>query len=174
MVTKMRDNQQALVYNSEQMFRKVLDRSSEIPTIEIYGSNFVIAQDRNFGDLQSAQRYVDGILSLNWVKSTWDSVAGQKVTVVPRKGNEHAHYQNNTIALPNYLSKNGRNFWAMREVVVLHELAHHLTKFDARSDHGPLFAGTFVKLVKELMSEEDGFILTHFMLENGVKITQLD
>lgn len=166
----MRDNQKSALYSSEQMLRKVMDRASEFPTYEVYGSKLHVSNDRKFGDLHSVQNYVDRVLGLNWVKSTWPNMVGHKVTVRPRKGQSFAHYEQiGVIAVPEL-----GNRWAMREQVILHELAHHLTKFDARQSHGALFAGTMLKLIGEIISPENALILESIMRDEEVKFTLLD
>jgi putative metallohydrolase (TIGR04338 family) len=57
--------------------------------------------------------------------------------------------------------------WAMRELVVLHELAHHLTPGD---QHGSAFVATFVELVAELVGTEAAFLLRSALLDAGVAV----
>lgn len=159
----MTDHLKENVYGAEQTLRKMIDRSGEFPTIQIYGSNVRISPDLHFGDIPSVQRYVDGVLKLNWVRAEWER-ATHKVTVRPRKGNMAAHYELNTIAVP---ANFGRATWAMREIVILHELSHH---FNLGDHHGMNFIQTFVKLVEGLVSEEDAFILKFLLREEGISI----
>jgi putative metallohydrolase (TIGR04338 family) len=56
----------------------------------------------------------------------------------------------------------------MRELVILHELAHHLAPGDA---HGAAFVARFVHLVGELIGDEAAFLLRSALLDAGVALT---
>jgi putative metallohydrolase (TIGR04338 family) len=77
------------------------------------------------------------------------------VVIRARAGAAKAVYESDTrtIALPTH-RVGGR--WAMRELVVLHELAHHLS---SDVEHGPQFVQVMVELVAELLGAEAGFLL---------------
>ena len=70
------------------------------------------------------QRYVDDVLALPTVRRQWPEVAPLRVRA--RRAATAAHYENRdgagVIAVPDV----GTADWAMRELVVLHEIAHHL------------------------------------------------
>lgn len=70
------------------------------------------------------------------------------VAVRSRKGQRIAHYESfpPTIAVP----ENGSR-WALRELVVLHELAHHYSKGAA---HSPVFVSTMTTLLGLVMGPE--------------------
>jgi putative metallohydrolase (TIGR04338 family) len=85
------------------------------------------------------------------------------VRVRARAGATKAEYEalTNTIAVPNHRVGGG---WAMRELVVLHELAHHLA---SSTDHGPRFVTMLVTLVEELVGPEAGFLLRSALVDAG-------
>jgi len=157
----MKDFQKARVYGGEQDLREVWTSAikHDVATVEFAGARFSPPIERKFGDLASIQRYIDAVLDLNWVKATWPK-ASWPVSVRRRKGTRFAHYQNGVIAIPDQVG------WAMRELVVLHELSHHLASGER---HGPVFVGTFVALVTEILGPEAGFMLRVSMLDNGAK-----
>jgi putative metallohydrolase (TIGR04338 family) len=161
----MRDNQKAKVYKAEDLVMNVLANvaTTDARTFDFYGSSLVLPDERKFGDIDSVQRYVDQVLALNWVRSTWPSRADQTVTVRARKGDAHAHYQLGVIAVPDH---KGNISWAMREMVVLHELAHHFAR--GGESHGVHFASTYLHLVSELVGNEVGLLLTDAFARNGV------
>jgi putative metallohydrolase (TIGR04338 family) len=70
----------------------------------------------------------------------------------------------NTIAVPTH-RVGGR--WAMRELVVLHELAHHLS---GGADHGAEFVTVLLCLVAELVGAEAGFLLRSALLDAGASV----
>lgn len=157
------DFQRQRVYDAEDMLRVTLDRQHVAPTVDFYGSTLVLPMERKFGDLDGVQRYVEAILDLNWVKATWPTRAKYPVRVRPRRGARFAHYQLGTIAVPPH--KIGGK-WAMREFVILHELAHHLAIGD---QHGPLFVSVFQRLVSEIIGPEAGLLLMDSYAKHGVK-----
>ena len=66
------------------------------------------------------------------------------------------------IAIPN-----GADRWSMREIVVLHELAHHFT---ARpyTGHGPAFVSAFITLVEVVMGPNTATAAEVFFGQNRV------
>ena len=153
-----RDIGRARVYAAEQLVRSMLDRALKlgIQTIELHGSTITVPVERRFGDIASIQRYVDAVLALNWVRDEWPRQAATPVTVRARAGQRAAHYEQHppTIAIPPWVA--GRA-WAMREMVVLHELGHHLAVGEG---HGPEFVATYTRLVTEVIGAEAGLLLT--------------
>jgi putative metallohydrolase (TIGR04338 family) len=163
-----RDGQRSRVYEAEAQVARIIDARNEYPTIVLFGSELIVPDDRKFGDLDSVQRYVDAVLGLNWVGGRWPEAAQRRVSVRPRAGASRAHYERATatIALPPF-QRGGR--WALRELVVLHELAHHVTE-TALPMHGPAFVTNLLVLVSELLGPEAEFLLRTTYLENGVAL----
>jgi putative metallohydrolase (TIGR04338 family) len=161
----MRDNQMSKVYNAENLVMDVLATvaKTDARTFDFYGSTLVLPDERKFGNLDGVQRYIDQVLGLNWVRATWPTRAAQPVTVRARKGASWATYRLGVIAVPDH--KQGIS-WAMREMVIIHELAHHLAR--GGESHGVQFVSTYLHLVKELVGEEVGLLLTDAFASNGV------
>jgi putative metallohydrolase (TIGR04338 family) len=149
------DRQRAVVYEAEGVVAGLIDRRNDFPVAEVFGSRVVIPDDRKFGDVAAVQRYVDAVLALDWVRRRAPRQAAIPVTVRARAGAALAEYEGrtHTIAMPTH-RVGGK--WAMRELVVLHELAHHLCP---GAEHGPSFVDTLVELVEELVGTEAGFLL---------------
>ena len=78
-----------------------------------------------------------------------------------RRGETAAHYESGTIAVPDR-----RDSWALRELVVLHELAHHLAG-DAAA-HGRDYVATMVELAGCVMGPEAGYVLRVIYAKEGV------
>jgi putative metallohydrolase (TIGR04338 family) len=57
--------------------------------------------------------------------------------------------------------------WALRELVVLHELAHHVAQADP--PHGPEFVATFGELAEAVMGAEVGYLLRVVYAKEGVE-----
>lgn len=147
----MRDTDRHKVYEAGWELEKIL----ELPrtTIELCGSTFLVPDERKFGQVADIQRFVDAAL---------EHVGSKRpVHVRVRKGQAKAHYQLGEIAIPE------QRRWAMREAVVLHELAHHLAPGQA---HGPEFRKQFVNLLDTVLAPEAGQMLRFLYWERGLEI----
>ena len=86
------------------------------------------------------------------------------VAVRRRRGVAAAHYElidgTAVIAVPE------RDTWALRELVVLHELAHHLSHADP--PHGPDFVAAHIELCTAIMGPEVGLVLRMVYAKEGV------
>lgn len=160
------DPQRARVYEAEGVLARMIDRRDDFPVAAAFGSRVAVPDDRKFGDIDSVQRYVDAVLALAWVRRRTPDRAALPVRVRARAGATKAEYEfaTHTIAVPPH-RVGGR--WAMRELVVLHELAHHLAP---EPGHGAAFVGTFVELVEELVGAEAGFLLRAALQDAGVAL----
>jgi putative metallohydrolase (TIGR04338 family) len=185
------DRQRSALYAAEDQVARILDRSAEFPVVEVAGSHLALPPERHFAELASVQRYVDQVLTLHWVRDRWPVPAARPIVVRERRGASRAHYESvgAVMALPLH---RGGTAWALRELVVLHEIAHHLgtgagTGRPAGSDrrgitadppaaedpataHGPAFAGRFVELVDGVMGPEVGLLLRVALTDQRVRI----
>ena len=88
------------------------------------------------------------------------------MAVRARRGVVAAHYEHADdcarIAVPE-----GRTTWALRELVVLHEIAHHLCV--AEPPHGPEFVATFCELAGVVMGPEVAHVLRVVYAKEGVR-----
>ena len=163
-----RDSRRARVYEAESLVRRLLDRaeSSANRTLTLHGSTLTLPAERRFASVESMQRYVDLVLGLNWVRSAWPDRSRQRVTVRERNGQARAHYERltATIAIPPHVRNRA---WAMRELVVLHELAHHLAPDGRAAPHGVEFVERFVNLVDGIIGPETALLLRTAMHDNG-------
>lgn len=149
------------VYEVEGYIREVLDLAlrHDIRLHEAFGSTWILPQERRFGDLAGAQRYVEGVLQLGWVQQEWPERSAERVRVGARRELlGEAMYRQGRISLPDH---GGGLSWAMRELVVLHELAHHLTGTTA---HAQRYREGYVKLVGGVMGESFGELLRVYFL----------
>ncbi len=162
------DRQRTRVYEAEALVRRIFDRSAEYPVVDVAGSHVTLPPERRFASLVSVQTYLDAVLALRWVIARWPR-AGVPVLVRARAGQGRAHYERSppNIAVP--LHESGRA-WALRELVVLHELAHHLADDADESAHGPDFTGRMVELVDGVVGTEAAFLLRVTLLESGAAV----
>jgi putative metallohydrolase (TIGR04338 family) len=161
-----RDGQRARVYAAEQFVRTLFDRAAERGTrsVDFFGTQLTLPPEARFATVESVQTYVRDVLALPAVRSRWP--AAQVPTVRGRRGVTAAHYEYDgsvaTIAVPDRGTT-----WALRELVVLHELAHHLSQ--AEPPHGPDFVAAFGELADAVMGPEVGHVLRVVYAKEGVR-----
>ncbi|MFG1790561.1 TIGR04338 family metallohydrolase [Nocardia sp. NPDC049149] len=172
MLVTVRDTQRAKVYDAEQLVRGVFDRADEhgSRTVELYGSHITLPIERRFASVDSVQTYADKVLALNWVRAHWDR-AGTPVRVRSRAGTTAAHYESADAVLAVPLHTDDGTAWALRELVVLHELAHHLESVPGSvAAHGPEFCTRYLELVDGIIGPEAALLLRATMLGCGVRL----
>jgi putative metallohydrolase (TIGR04338 family) len=163
----LRDFQRSRVYDAEHLVHRIFDRSAEFPVVDVAGSRLTLPAERRFGSIDAVQRYVDNVLALVWVGATWGRAAAP-VFVRERSGGGQAHYQRigSIMAVPGYRAGSA---WALRELVILHELSHHLVD-DIEIAHGGPFVDRLLTLVDGIVGPEAALLLRVTMLDVGVKI----
>lgn len=151
-----RDSQRSRVYAAEGAWALRLDAARRgARKAVVGGSTLTLPEELRFGTLADAQRYADHHLR--------DLPA---VVLRPRKGQAAAHYTApDDVALP--LPAYGEP-WALRESVLLHELAHHVAfHTHGLADHGPSYTACMLDLVARAMGEEAAFALRVDYGEHG-------
>ncbi|MBX9638921.1 MAG: TIGR04338 family metallohydrolase [Mycobacteriaceae bacterium] len=162
-----RDSQRAKVYAAEEFVRTLFDRTAEhrSPTVEFFGAQLTLPPEGRFASVESVQRYVDEVLAMPTLRKHWPAALPLRVRA--RRAASAAHYESRDevgiIAVPD----RGAADWAMRELVVLHEVAHHLCR--AQPPHGPVFVATFCTLAELVMGPEVGHVLRVVYAKEGVR-----
>jgi putative metallohydrolase (TIGR04338 family) len=162
-----RDSQRAKVYAAEEFVRTLFDRAAEhgSRSVEFFGAQLTLPPEARFGSVPAVQRYVGQVLALPAVRRQWPKVA--PLTVRARRAATAAHYENRdgtgVIAVPDRDTAD----WAMRELVVLHEIAHHLC--DAPPPHGPQYVETMCTLAELVMGPELGHVLRVVYAKEGAR-----
>lgn len=162
-----RDSQRSRVYAAEEFVRTLFDRAAQhgSPAVDFFGTQLTLPPEGRFGSVASAQRYVDEVLALPAVRTRWPGVA--RLRVRPRRADTAAHYENHdgagVIAVPDRDTAD----WALRELVMLHEVAHHLCR--AEPPHGPEFVATICELTELVMGPEVGHVLRVVYAKEGVR-----
>lgn len=147
------------VYSAEDQFTSLLNRGGQV---DFFGSTFDLSPQRRFGDLLSVQDYVNRVFELI------DGIDPPTVRV--RKGTTRAHYEFSAkiIALP------VADQWALRESVILHECAHHITWMTHGieiAQHGAQFTRVMLDLVNLVLGESAELLLRAGYQEAGVPIS---
>ena len=163
-----RDSQRSRVYAAEQFVRTLFDRAASHSSraIDFFGDPITLPPEARFASMESVQSYLDAVLALPTVTARWPGL--DRIAVRPRRSATAAHYENRdgtgVIAVP----ERGARGWAMRELVVLHEVAHHLAA-DNTPAHGPQFVATFCELAATVMGPEVGHVLRVVYSKEGVR-----
>jgi putative metallohydrolase (TIGR04338 family) len=165
----MRDAQRQRVYDAEeQVCRQLEHAAAGARLVPVAGSHVVPRLEVRFGSLDHAARYAESVRCSPAFAALFPRAAQVPVRVRARRGGRAATYEPpRTIALhePSLGSA-----WALRELVVVHELAHHGQHHDhlPAAAHGPAFAHALGRLVGEVLGPEVGLLLTAAFAEHGV------
>lgn len=162
-----RDWQRSKVYAAEEFVRTLFDRAAEhgSGSVEFFGAQLTLPPEARFASVPAVQRYVDEVLALPAVRRHWPNVAPLKVRA--RRAATAAHYEScdgtGVIAVPDRATAD----WAMRELVVLHEVAHHLCH--TQPPHGSQYVATLWTLAELVMGPELGHVLRVVYAKEGVR-----
>jgi putative metallohydrolase (TIGR04338 family) len=148
------DPEKQPTYRGERMVESMLSHADGNTLVELAGSRVVLPAERHFACLESMQRYVDQVIALRPVQDLYPGATAPKI--VNRRGFNQASFRHvdQTIRIP---SVDSRGRWAMREMTLLHELAHFLAP--AGSHHDSKFRSTFAFLARAAMGPEVGLAL---------------
>lgn len=145
----------ARIYEAEYVLQKTFDRYWEGTEIIIHGVPVVLPRERKFVHVSEVQQYVQDFLRDPGVIKKYGLLP--QVKVRDRKGERAAHYDTvrNEIAIPCQAA------WACRELVVLHELAHHVQyqrSIIKKIVHNQEFMDIYVELLAIRMNEHARFV----------------
>lgn len=146
--------------------RTLFDRASERgnPVVEFFGTQLTLPPEGRFASVPAVQRYSDDVLAMPAVRRRWPGAL--PLTVRARRGVSAAHYERSDDAAVIAVPQRGSG-WALRELVVLHEIAHHLC--DDLAPHGPQFVATFCELTETVMGPEVAHVLRVVYAKEGVR-----
>ena len=161
MSSRQRDTQRSRVYAAEGFVRTLFDHAAQRSSrsIDFFGEPITLPPEAHFASVESVARYIADVLALPAVAAIRPNAGPLAVRV--RRGATAAHYEHDgaaaVIAVPDGLDGQ----WAMRELVVLHEVAHHLCGSDGPDGpaHGRDFVATFCALASAVMGPEAGHVL---------------
>jgi putative metallohydrolase (TIGR04338 family) len=168
-----RDAHRSAVYAAEDQVARTVERASRTSggRVDFFGSSLTLPPERRFADVTSVQRYVDAVLGLAWVTARWPGLPGCRVR--ERSGQTRATYEAPGAGKPPCIAVPLATRWAGRELVVLHEVAHHLVAHSPVTDepsHGPTFTGTFLALVEFVVGAEVTLLLRAALHGAGVPV----
>jgi putative metallohydrolase (TIGR04338 family) len=166
-----RDAQRARVYRAEDAWAARLDAARQGAVLAtVGGSAVVLPAERRLGSLEAAEQYCARVLALPDVVA----VAGSLPPPVlrPRRGARSAHWEPpGVVALP--VPRLGEP-WALRETVVLHELAHHAGELAGLSSgHRAPFPAVVLLLARAVLGDEAALALRVHYGEERVEVGAL-
>ncbi|HVM27106.1 MAG TPA: TIGR04338 family metallohydrolase [Mycobacteriales bacterium] len=169
--SRPRDAQRARVYRAEDAWAARLDaarRGAALATVG--GSALLLPAERRFGSLAAAAGYCARVLALPEVVDLAGELAAPELR--PRRGLRSAHWEPpGVIALP--VPRHGEP-WALRETVVLHELAHHVGECTGTcAGHRPPYPAVLLLLVEAALGPEAALALRVHYGQESVEVGQL-
>lgn len=152
-----RDAQRARVYRAEDGWAARLDAARQGAVLaRVGGSAVVLPAERRFGTLDAVSDYCARVLALPEVAALGGPTSPPRLRL--RRGSRSAHWEPpGVVALP--VPRLGEP-WALRETVVLHELAHHVGELAGLSrGHRAPFPALVLALVRTVLGEEAALAL---------------
>ncbi len=166
-----RDAQRARVYRAEDAWAARLDAARQGAVLAtVGGSAVVLPAERRLGSLAAAGDYCRRVLALPDVREVVGEV--EPPALRTRRGGRSAHWQPpGTIAL--HVPPHGEP-WALRETVLLHELAHHAGETTGRCHgHRAPFPAVVLLLVAAVLGDEAALALRVEYGEHAVAVGSL-
>ncbi|MGZ8176928.1 TIGR04338 family metallohydrolase [Williamsia sp. SKLECPSW1] len=160
-----RDSGRSALYAAERMAHLVFEAAGG--TAQVGGVTVTVPPEARFASVASVADHVERVLARPSVRERFPR-ATEPVAVRVRRGPVSAHYEAGppaVIAVP----EDGDGRWALRELVVLHEVAHHLDDSGGAA-HGSGFAATLIDLVTDVVGPEAGWIYRILFTESDVPI----
>lgn len=163
----VRDVGRAAFYAAERLVHNLFDRAGVAHTATLAGTTVTLPPEAKFASVDSVRNYVDDVLALPSVRERFVR-AGVPVTVRARKGFRAAEYRRSTPVGPEIaIPYRGEGAWALRELVVLHEVAHHLDGSGGPA-HGAEFAQTLIDVVGLVLGPEAAFAFRVIFADSGI------
>jgi len=151
------DSRRSAVYAAESVVLDMIDRGVDVA---FHGSSLTVEPDRKFGQVTDIDAY------LRWLRrNSWGYPEVPAPHVRLRRGAAKASWEAPaTIAVPDAA-------WARRELIVLHEYAHHVTWHQsggADNSHGPAFCRTLADLIRNAVGAGTGLLVTDSFYRAGL------
>jgi len=153
------------IYQVEFALRDILDVANEGDrTYRIAGMELTMPVEYKFGELDHIQKYANAVIrDYNGRHGT----RHKKVRVVEGRKSLHrkAYYTHSMARIT--LPQRDRGSWAWRQVVVLHEIAHHLASCHG---HGVEFARVMLDLLENYVGPQAGLVYMILLDKEGITI----
>ncbi|WP_433664749.1 TIGR04338 family metallohydrolase [Nocardia sp. CA-128927] len=162
----LRDIHRSRVYRAEQRLWNLLDDADYTGerTVELLSTRICLPVEKRMASIDAVAAYLDGVLALRAVRRSY-SRAGLPLTVRARRGaRAHGHYEPTTATIA--ISMHDPH--AVRELLLLHELAHHLQPAVSVA-HGPEFCRAYSDLIHHVISPDIARLLRAYFTDEGAR-----
>lgn len=161
------DTMRGRVYTAERMAFNMFERASSARTVQVVGTELTLPPEARFASVDSVRDYVGRVTGMAAVRVRFPR-AVEPILVRERRGHRSAHYTRRAdgraeVAVP--FAVQGR--WALRELVVLHELAHHFDDSGGAA-HGREFVVCLIDLVGLVLGPEAELVYRVIFSDSGV------
>lgn len=162
-----RDSHRSAIYHAEHILSDMFDlcAASGNPLVTIDDIALTLPPEARFGRIDDVQRHVDRVLDSEAIRATFG--ARPPISVRARNSAKcKAHYEPDTavIAIPD----TGQARSMLRELVLLHELSHHLDDATDDAAHGTSFLNTYLQVLELVMAPEVALALRLLLAHHGV------
>lgn len=158
-----RDSARTRVYAAEALVLGLFDRASSNRIAEIAGTQLTLPAEAMFASVDAVREHVARIVAMPSVRAEFPRAA-VPVSVRARRGFRAAEYRPTLAEIAVPVSSKGR--WAMRELVVLHEVAHHLDDSGGPA-HGPGFVRTLIEVAGLVLGPEAALVYRVIFADSG-------
>jgi len=139
------DPERQPTYRAEDRFQRWLESSNPAVTVDV--TTYTPEVESRFVAPADVQRYVNRVLAhLRNGGRDYGGAERQPINVRARRGHTRAEYGFGVLSIPSFEVGGS---WALRESVVLHEIAHHLAGRSA-GGHDATFRATFIRLLEDI------------------------
>ncbi|GAA3049026.1 TIGR04338 family metallohydrolase [Gordonia defluvii] len=161
------DHRRGEVYAAERMVFGLFDGVGSTRSVLLAGTEITLPVEARFASLDSISDYVERVRAMPVVADRFER-ATVPVRVRARRSAAAATYESGggagIIAIPVDVAA-GR--WALRELVVLHELAHHFDDSGGAA-HGRGFRAALVELAALVLGPEAGYAYRVIFGDSGL------
>ena len=154
----MTDAQRSRVYSAEKTLQWFYDHPAS--SHDVGGVVVQLEPEARFASLDSITAYLDRVVSHPAVIAEFGHRG--RIMVRERRGEKMAHYESATATIA--VNTSGTR-WALRELVVLHEIAHHYARTGPA--HGTEFTATLTLLIELVMGPQAALALRLLYAGNG-------
>lgn len=163
-----RDSTRSKVYAAELQVRAAVEKAQTAGGVDFFGSMLPPPRERGFRSLTEIEIYLKAALLDPEVVARFGALPVPRLRLGNSEDTSSYRAENREILMP-------QSGWAWRELVVLHELAHHVAamKYPRAAGHGPEFAAIYCQLVGHQMGHATELLLRAALDGQRVKVGAL-
>lgn len=153
------------IYQVEFALRDILDVCSEGDgTYTIQGMKLTMPIEYKFGSLDTIKTYANAVVD-DYNRRHGTDHGYAEVVEGSKSLHRRAYYRHGMARIT--IPQRDRGSWAWRQVVILHEIAHHLAFIPG---HGVEFAEIMEDLLRECVGPEAGLVYRILLDQEGIQL----